>query len=131
MERGEGRGTVKSIITLVLLNLVAWCGLTMIVAQVKLPNEDPRTFVYVWSPTKAVPGATVYVERRQTDSDAPIRFSFPKTNDGGWTKRLIPDGDYTLFVDAEKYKSHVSQITVPTGKHYKFRDYTVWLELKE
>ena len=116
--------------TLAVCNIYLWLLVVVAVAQ-QLPNEDLRTFIYVWSSTAAISGASVYVERKQSDSIAPIRFSFPKTNEGGWTHRQIPDGDYTLFIEAEGFKPHRSQITVPSGKRYKFRDFPVMLEPKE
>jgi hypothetical protein len=93
------------------------------VSPAPAPEPERRTFVWVRGPDRNIGGAHVQFVDRVGDS-----WGFPLTNEGGWTKRAVPDGYYSVLVSADGWKTRRIRLHTPTRERYATRDFTVWME---
>ena len=90
--------------------------------KVETEEVESRTFVFVRGPDRNIENAEVVFV-----NDSGERWLFPETNEGGWTKRLVPDGKYAVTVSAKGWKTRIAKLRVPSGDRYEHRTYIVHL----
>lgn len=104
--------------------------LVLILATVRVGawqgEPDLRTFVFVRGPSENIAGAEVVFVGNEDGE----RWLFPYTNEGGWTRRSLPDGKYRVAITAAGWQTRMLTVAVPTGDRYKHRTFTIHLKPK-